>query len=64
MSRFDELKTNFEFVLKEEGVLAAANRMAVHAGGLIKKGKPRDESSDFVDVLFINGCDFWVVSRK
>lgn len=64
MSRLDELKANFRYVLREEGAHAAAERLKVHArnylGRLRRQPAPRDDMSDFVDVLFINGCDYSV----
>lgn len=64
MGRLDELKDNFRYVLREEGAVAAAGRLRYHAGNYLgrlrPKGAPRDDMSDFVDVLFINGCAFSV----
>lgn len=64
MGRLDELKTNFKYVLKEEGVHAAANRFAFHTrqylGRFDLRNTSRDTRNDFVDVLFINGCDYCV----
>lgn len=64
MSRLDELKANFRYVLREEGPAAAAERLRLHAGNALgrlrRSGPPRDDMSDFVDVLFINGCDYSV----
>lgn len=64
MGRLDELKANFKYVLREEGAAAAARRLGFHMGSTLRRlafrAEPRDDSSDFVDVLFINGCDFSV----
>lgn len=63
MGRFDELRENFKFVLREEGSRAAFDRIKVHAKDMlyhVKRNAPRDDSNDFVDVLFINGCDYSV----
>lgn len=64
MSRLDELKANFRYVLREEGPQAAAERFKVHArnylGRFKKQPAPRDDMNDYVDVLFINGCDYSV----
>ncbi len=64
MGRLGELWDNFRYVLREEGAAAAAGRLRLHAGnylGRLKpKDPPRDDMSDFVDVLFINGCAFSV----
>lgn len=65
MSRFDELRANFIHVLREEGPKAALDRVGVHgrsfAARLRGRGEvPPDDSNDYVDVLFINGCDYSV----
>ena len=64
MGRLGELWDNFRFVLREEGAAAAVGRLRFHAGNqlgrLRRTEPPRDDMSDFVDVLFINGCDFSV----
>lgn len=61
MTRFEELRTNFQFVLHEEGALAAIRRLNYHATQTVNKishrNNQREDSDDFVDVLFINGCD-------
>lgn len=65
MGRLDELRANFRHVLREEGARAALSRLGVHAGSALGRVRgrwqaPRDDSSDYVDVLFINGCDYSV----
>lgn len=64
MGRFQELKENFSHVYREEGFYALADRVGVHAREVVSKvspfKKPHDDSNDFVDVLFINGCDYSV----
>lgn len=63
MGRFDELRENFHFVLREEGAYAVAGRLSVHAKDFVRRFSQtgsREDSDDFVDVLFINGCDYSV----
>lgn len=63
MSRLAELRDNFEYVIKEEGLLAALKRCGVHFDNLrsrVSRRSIRDDMNDFVDVLFINGCDYSV----
>ena len=63
MGRIAELRTNLGYVWREEGLLAVAERLGFHAGkalGKMVSRRPRDESNDFVDVLFVNGCDYCV----
>lgn len=65
MSRLGELLNNFGYVLKEEGIHYAVDRVKVHASDfrsnvVRRHSEIHDDSSDFVDVLFINGCDYAV----
>ena len=64
MGRFDDLKENLQFVWHEEGPYYTAERLRVHGKEFLGKFKKapagRNLSSDFVDVLFINGCDYSV----
>lgn len=67
LSRFNELRDNLEYLYAEDGIYAVKDRLVHHAGvaanklkGKIKPTRPRDDSSDFVDVLFVNGCDYCV----
>lgn len=64
-SRYKELLNNMKYVYCEEGVVEVARRLAQHAGSSIRRLSPKlghdyDGMSDFVDVLFINGCDYSV----
>ena len=64
MSRLNELIKNFGYVWREDGAYGVADRLSVHMHKLGNKLKPnfakRDETSDFADVVFINGCDYSV----
>lgn len=64
MGRLDDLKDNLQYVWREEGPYYTADRLRVHGremlGRFKRAPKERNLSSDFVDVLFINGCDYSV----
>lgn len=65
MSRIDELLSNMRYVYQEEGCIEVAARLYRHVESVLarvvsKLGHNYDEMSDFVDVLFINGCDYSV----
>ena len=64
MNRFKELVGNLGYVWREDGAFGVAHRLNIHAGKLANKVgsrfNKRDETSDFADVVFINGCDYSV----
>ena len=65
MGRFNELYENMKYVFEEDGPVEVTRRFVSHGVNLINCLTDRDRNynvgnSDFVDVLFINGCDYSV----
>jgi glycosyltransferase involved in cell wall biosynthesis len=56
MNRLAELQDNLEYTWHEEGIFAVGDRLSIHATHLLERAIP-SYYEDFVDVMFVNGCD-------
>lgn len=64
MGRFEELYENMKYVYEEEGVSEVSKRLLIHGANFVNSiatsNQNKSVNSDFVDVIFINGCDYSV----